>query len=179
MPQICALLPEATWSRAVARAFLSVLGILALACCRPFLMVNGDCVCALRIPYTHPFGNLFYEIFISMFSNVRVLRNNKQHREYIATQMVQGLQEGGEQCYFKYCRMVYNPEGGGVGEEGGRADGHSVHLRWSGTVIGQQQRDFYLEALSSPRFSPGFTHTSVPANVALRFMGFSSWALPW
>jgi len=31
--------------------------------------------------------------------------------------MVQGLLKGGEQCYLKYCRMAYNPEGRGVGEE--------------------------------------------------------------
>lgn len=39
-----------------------------------------------------------------------------------------------------------------MGEERGRADGHSVHLRWSGTIIGQQQCDLYLEAPSSPVF---------------------------
>lgn len=88
--------------------------------------------------------------------------------------MVQGLQKGGEQCYFKYCRMVYNPEGGGVGEERGRADGHSVHLRWSGTIIGQQQCDLYLEAPSRPCFSPEFACMSVPENVTLDFRGFSS-----
>lgn len=56
---------------------------------QPFL--NGEwrasvCVCESKLyksPHRHPFGNLFYEIFISMFSNVHVLRNNKQHRENI------------------------------------------------------------------------------------------------
>lgn len=66
--------------------------VLASACCSPFLMVNGErmsvgvCVCVSKLyksPHRHPFGNLFYEIFISMFSNVHVLRNNKQHRENI------------------------------------------------------------------------------------------------
>lgn len=47
---------------------------------------GGVCVCVSKLyksPHRHPFGNLFYEIFISMFSNVHVLRNNKQHRENI------------------------------------------------------------------------------------------------
>lgn len=62
----------------------SCTGVLAFACCSPFLKVNGGCVCVLyKSPYTHPFGNLFYEIFISMFSNVHVLRNNKQYGENI------------------------------------------------------------------------------------------------
>lgn len=91
--------------------------------------------------------------------------------------MVQGLQKGGEQCYFKYCRMVYNPEGGGVGEERERADGHSVHLRWSGTV-GQQQCDLYLGAPSSPCFSLEFAYVSVSENITMDFKGFCSQAVP-
>lgn len=51
-------------------------------------MCAGECVRGrarelCRSPYPQPFGNLLYEIFISVFSNVHVLRNSKQHRQNI------------------------------------------------------------------------------------------------
>lgn len=61
-----------------------------------------------------------------------------------------------------------------MGEERERADGHSVHLRWSGTIIGQQQRDLHSQAPSSPSFTPELAYVPVSENIALDFGRFSS-----